>query len=255
MSEPFFSIITVTYNAARELPVTLRSVAEQTFTDYEHLIIDGDSTDGTQDLALGASNPRIVLDSRRDCGIYDAMNRGIGLARGMYLIFMNAGDTFYAPDTLAAYADAAAQDNIPGIIYGQTVIVDENRNVLGPRHHTAPHELTLESFKHGMLVCHQAMAVLKRIAPLYSLKYRYSADYEWVIRCLQHSRHNHYIDANVACYLKEGTTTRHHKTSLMERFHIMRYYYGTFPTIMQHLKIACKASLKPFRRPNKSSQV
>ena len=87
-----------------------------------------------------------------------------------------------------------------------------------------------------MVVCHQAFIVLKRIAGEYDLKYRFSADYEWCIRCLQHSRNNIYIDDTIIDYLSEGLTTANRKASLKERFHIMCYYYGTFPTIMKHVR-------------------
>ena len=86
-----------------------------------------------------------------------------------------------------------------------------------------------------MVVCHQAFFVLRRIAGYYDMKYRFSADYEWCIRVLQHSRHNCYIDAVLADYLMEGMTTRNRRKSLMERFRIMCYYYGTFSTVMRHI--------------------
>lgn len=246
---PLFSIITVTFNAAHCLKATLDSVASQSCGDYEYLVMDGGSTDCTLDMVAEAGIKNVVVDSRSDLGIYDAMNRGMGMASGKYFIFMNAGDTFFDKDTLAHYARAIERNSMPGIVYGQTMLVDSTpqRNIIGPRHYTAPRELTLESFSRGMLVCHQAMAVLRSIAPVYSLKYKYSADYEWVIRCLQHSRKNVYLDRTVALYLKEGTTTRHHRASLKERFEIMRYYYGTIPAVKRHAAIICR---KIFKRRN-----
>ncbi len=241
MAKPLLSIITVTYNAAGTLRPTLESVARQTCTDYEHLIIDGASTDDTLKIAIGAGTERTRITSERDKGIYDAMNRGMGLAQGSYLIFLNAGDSFHSDETLQHFADAIREHDMPGIVYGQTVLVGgDDRHVTGPRHLTAPRELTLKSFADGMLVCHQAMAVLKRIAGPYDLRYRLSADYDWVIKCLQHSRHNIYLDEVVIDYLDEGMTTRNHKASLMERFKIMCHYYGTAATIGRHFKFAAR---------------
>lgn len=68
------------------------------------------------------------------------------------------------------------------------------------------------------------------------MRYRYSADYEWCLQCLQHSRRNVYIDSTLIDYLSEGTTTRHRYASLIERFRIMCYYFGTLQTIMRHLR-------------------
>ena len=233
---PLFSIITVTYNAARTLPRTLQSVGEQTCKLYEHIIIDGKSADSTIDIVRAFPSNRVWCISEPDKGTYDAMNKGISKAKGEYLIFLNAGDKFHSPKTLQRLADVILDNDYPGIVYGQTVLVDDDGIELGPRHLTAPEILSLDSFKNGMVVCHQAMAVLARIAPFYNLEYKYSADYEWGIRCLQHSRCNVYAGTTTIDYLSEGLTTANHRKSLCERFKIMCEYYGTIPTIVRHAK-------------------
>lgn len=241
---PLFSIITVTYNAANTLPRTMHSVDEQTCRLYEHIIVDGASKDSTVTLAEQSSNPLRTILSEPDRGIYHAMNKGISLAKGDYLIFLNAGDKFHSPSTLQHFADAILANDYPGIAYGQTVLVDDNGKELGPRHLIAPSDLTLNSFKDGMVVCHQAMAVLRRIASFYNLNYRFSADYEWGILCLQHSRHNVYVDEIVVDYLSEGMTTANHRKSLKERFKIMCTYFGFWPTVMRHAKFLIRHLLR-----------
>ncbi|MBP3890227.1 MAG: glycosyltransferase [Muribaculaceae bacterium] len=238
MSEvkPLFSIITVTYNAASTLPPTIASVMEQTCDLYEMIVVDGASTDGTLDLLREYTNANLRWISEPDKGIYDAMNKGIAMAEGEYLIFLNAGDRFASAETLQLLADAAMDDDFPGIIYGQTDIVDSDGRVLGPRHLRAPEVLTLDSFKDGMTVCHQAFVALRKITGFYNLDYRFSADYDWCIRCLQHSRRNHYVDETIIHYLSEGMTTANMKASLRERFNIMCRYFGTMPTMWRHLK-------------------
>lgn len=236
MQHPLFSIITVTYNAAATLPVTLESVKAQDYTRYECIVVDGASTDDTVALARGSGVAGLRVVSEPDRGIYDAMNRGLDMACGDYVIFLNAGDALHSPATLGHYAQAIEANGYPGIVYGQTQLVDSHRCRLGERHLRAPETLTLRSFAEGMVVCHQAMAVLKRITSEYDLKYRYSADYEWVIRCLQHSRHNVYLPETVADYLSEGVTTANRRASLRERFRIMAYYYGWWPTVLRHLR-------------------
>lgn len=231
---PLFSIITVTYNAADTIEPTMRSVASQTCTSYEHIIMDGVSKDDTLKIAQDLSTGRTRIFSSKDRGLYDAMNKAIGEARGEYLIFLNAGDSFHASGTLDILARAAFDHDFPGVIYGQTELVDAQRNYVGERHLTAPEKLTLDSFKQGMLVCHQAFTVLRRIAPLYDLRWRFSADYEWCIRCLQHSRQNIYVGCTTIDYLSEGMTTRNRRASLKERFKIMAHYYGLLPTLFRH---------------------
>lgn len=212
------------------------SVKGQTFTDYEHLVVDGASTDRTLKVVDECDNPRIRVDSRRDSGIYDGMNRGRDLAKGDYLIYLNAGDRFHSVDTLAKIAEAAQGVDKPGIIYGQTDIVDLDGRRLGARHLRAPEVLTLESFSVGMVVCHQAFVALKKITSRFDERYKLSADYDWCIRCLQRSRRNVYVDEVLVDYLYEGASTRHRRRSLWERYRIMSYYYGTMSTLWRHLK-------------------
>lgn len=239
MNTPLFAIITASYNASSTLPATLASVDEQTFTDYEHIIVDGASTDGSVDIVKAAANERRRLSAEPDKGIYDAMNKGMAMTTGRYLIFLNAGDTFHDRNTLGRIAKAIKDNNNPGIVYGQTILVDKDRKYMGERHLTAPKELSFKSFATGMLVCHQAFVALRQITDFYDLNYRFSADYEWCLRCLQHSRHNVYLgDEPIIDYLNEGVTTRNHKASLKERFDIMCDYYGTVPTVVRHIGFA-----------------
>lgn len=235
------SIITVTYNASETVAKTMQSVASQSFSLYEHIIIDGASTDETLEIVKKHSTPRTLVFSEPDKGLYDAMNKGLDRAKGEYVIFLNAGDAFASTDTLSRVADAAKRDNTdtPDIIYGQTELVDASGNVIGPRHLIAPDNLDFNSFKKGMLVCHQAFMVKRSIAPHYNTHYRFSADYEWCLRCLKIARRNVYLGCDpVIHYLNEGMTTRNHKASLKERFKIMCKYYGTLPTIFRHIGFA-----------------
>ncbi len=231
---PLFSIITVTYNAADTLEPTMRSIAEQTCTTYEHIIMDGVSRDDTLRIARELGNERTRVFASLDKGLYDAMNKAIAESTGEYLIFLNAGDSFHSERTLDILAKAAFDYDFPGIIYGQTELVDSERRYVGERHLRAPEHLTVDSFKQGMLVCHQAFTVLRRVAPLYDLRWRFSADFEWCIRCLKRSRRNVYVDCTTIDYLNEGMTTRNRWASLIERFRIMAQYYGFLPTLWRH---------------------
>jgi len=251
---PLFSIITVTYNAAETLPATLASVKEQSCKLYEYIVMDGVSNDNTVELANNANIPNARIISSPDKGLYDAMNKAIDIATGEYLIFLNAGDAFHSSDTLQKIADVIMNHDFPGIVYGQTQLVNTKRQRIGDRHLTAPEELTLKSFAEGMLVCHQAFIALRRITGHYDLRYRFSADYEWCIRCLQHSRNNVYIPQTIIEYLSEGLTTANRKASLKERFKIMCYYYGTIPTILRHIKFIPRF-LKQRRIDKKASQI
>lgn len=243
-SKPLISIITITYNAESTIEPTLISTASQTFRDFEHIIIDGASTDGTLSLARRYADLRIL--SERDSGLYDAMNKGLAMARGEYVLFLNAGDSFHSDDTLAAYAERAAKGD--DIIYGDTVIVDRCRHIIGKRHLTAPADLTLMSFSKGMLICHQAFMVRKAIAPEYDLRYRFSADYDWTVKCIKASDPARCTSLRriTIDYLSDGLTDNNKLKSLRERYRIMSDHYGAIRTFFNHIGFVARAIRRKF---------
>ena len=203
----------------------------------EHLIIDGASTDRTLEIAL--QYPHAIVFSEPDKGLYDAMNKGLQRATGDYLCFLNAGDKLHSKETLAHIVASISDGSPIGVIYGDTQIVDAQGNFLRNRRLMPPEHLTWKSVKDGMLVCHQAVYINRQIALPYDTNYRFSADFDWCIRCMKEGEKrgmkNLYIHEPVADYLAEGMTTANHKASLKERFKIMAKHYGLLPTIGQHI--------------------
>lgn len=241
---PLFSIITITFNAETTIPATLKCVKAQTCKDFEYIVIDGNSTDNTVPLAQSAEISGTTIISEPDKGLYDAMNKGLRLAKGEFVIFLNAGDSFHNSDSLQIAADAISQNPDADIFYGQTDIVNADRVKIADRHLTAPDILTADSFKHGMLVCHQAFIARRTITEPYNLKYRFSADFDWCIRCLKKSRKNVYLGCTLIDYLSEGVTTANFKKSLRERYDIMCKYYGTIPTTLRHIHFLARHLLR-----------
>ena len=248
------SIITVTYNAASVLQRTLDSVKGQTCQQIEHLIIDGASKDDTISMveAYKAQCPyEVVVLSEPDKGLYDAMNKGLRLATGDYLVFLNAGDTLYAKDTLETIVSSLQTVNKqPGVIYGDTAVTDGEGKFLYLRRLRPPKQLSWKSFRQGMLVCHQAFYALTAIAKdiPYDLRYRYSADVDWCIKVMKEAERRDLPLVNthavVANYLEEGQTTIHHRASLKERFNVMRRHYGLISTVFMHLWFAIRQVFK-----------
>lgn len=244
-----FSVITCTYQAEKELQRTLDSVLMQRYKKVEHLIVDGASTDETVRMAkryaaLSAemeTGHEVVVASEPDHGLYDAMNKGIQKATGDYVLFLNAGDSFPANDTLELVAGSVgAYDVLPAVLYGDTHIVDDKGEFVRRRRLTPPHHLTWRSFLHGMLVCHQAFYARTDIAKVtpYLTKYRYSADVDWCIRIMKEAARRHLslrnVQAVVVNYLDGGMTNQNHQASLKERFHVMASHYGYLPTLAMH---------------------
>ena len=258
------SIVTITYNAARTLQRTLDSVACQTYADIEHLIIDGASKDDTVAIAeryKAASRHEVVIQSEPDKGLYDAMNKGLQKATGDYLVFLNAGDTLYAPDTIETVAktitnnrEPITMNREPAVVFGDTAITDAEGNFLHLRTHRPPEQLTWKSFKQGMLVCHQSFYVLTSLARQipYDLQYRHSADVDWCIRIMREAERQQLALVNthaiLANFEEGGDTTQHHRDSLKERFKIMMHHYGLVQTVVMHAWFILRAVARRFRK-------
>ena len=255
-----FSIVTITYNAEKVLQRTLDSVRSQTYRDMEHLIVDGASTDKTVAMADAyrqRASYDVVVRSEPDRGIYDAMNKGLRLATGDYVVFMNAGDTFHDERTLervwgrnTELRNSETPELRPAVIYGDTDIVDSEGRFLRKRHLSVPDRLTWRSFRKGMLVCHQAFYARLDIARdiPYDLQYRHSADVDWCIRVMKEAERRHLplrrVPGVVADFMDGGNTTQNHRASLKERFTVMRRHYGLLTTLTMHAWFLVRAVLR-----------
>ena len=233
---PKFSIITVTYNAGKVLEDTILSVISQTYRNVEYIIVDGGSKDNTLEIIDKYSKHISKMVSEPDKGLYDAMNKGIRMATGDYLCFLNAGDKFHEKETLQQIAETLKDKDLPDVIYGETAIVDETGKFLHMRRLSTPERLNWKSFKQGMLVCHQAFLAKRELALKYpyDMQYRFSADFDWCIRIMKEAKCLHNTRLTLIDYLNEGMTTRNHKASLKERFRIMAKHYGWVSTILYH---------------------
>lgn len=233
--KPTLSVITIVYNNARDIERTMLSVLDQTYEAIEYLVVDGASTDGTLDIIKRYENRLAKLVSEPDKGIYDAMNKGLQLATGDYVIFMNSGDEFYASDTVEkVFATAPDAD----IYYGETEMINDRRESLGQRRHAAPANFTWRSFNYGMSVSHQAIYIKRSLVEPYDPTYQLSADIDWIIRAAKKAKKITKVDGYVAKYLVGGMSKAKHRQSLLERFDIMKRHYGLLPTVFNHFVIA-----------------
>lgn len=242
---PRFSIITVTYNAQKVLEDTIQSVISQTYHQVEYIIIDGASKDNTLTIIEKYRSRISQVVSEPDKGLYDAMNKGISLATGDYICFLNAGDSFHGDHTLQRMVHSIHSNEWPDILYGETALVDAERHFLRMRRLSAPEVLSWKSFKQGMLVCHQAFFAKRTLVEPYHLEYRFSADFDWCIRVMKKARTLHNTHLTLIDYLDEGMTTQNRKASLKERFRIMTKHYGLLSTTAQHIWFIVRLLTKP----------
>ncbi len=232
---PKLSVITIVYNNVKDIERTMLSVLNQTYSNIEYIVIDGASMDGTIEIIEHYKNRLAHFISEKDNGIYDAMNKGLALASGDYVLFMNSGDEIYATETVdEVFATAPSGD----IYYGETEMYNQNWKSLGQRRHRAPEHFDWHSFKFGMNVSHQAIYIKRSLAQPFDLRYKYSADIDWIIRAAKNASNVVNTHLYVAKYLVGGISKKKHLASLKERFIILSHYYGLIPNILNHILIA-----------------
>jgi glycosyltransferase involved in cell wall biosynthesis len=180
---PTVSIVMVVLNAVEDVALTLRSVAAQTASDFEVVVMDGGSTDGTVDVVRSFDLP-ITLVSEPDEGIYDAMNKGAARARGKWLQFLNAGDVYSGVDSLSAVTDRLDVAESAG----RTWLVAGAKYVGGPTDGQPVSNLPHVWYRHALGMqphCHQATWFRSDLFTTlggYSLDYDFVGDFDLILR-------------------------------------------------------------------------
>lgn len=227
--KPLVSVITVCYNSAHLLQRTIKSLRLQTYSEIEYIVIDGASKDNTKQIIKENQDIINLWISEPDNGLYYAMNKGLDLANGDYVIYINAGDMFSSPDTLEKVF-ANHQDDVD-IYYGDTMILAENQKEIGSRRLNPPKQLTKNSFRWGMTVCHQSIFIKRTIAPKYNTSYRITADYDWVLTSIENAKKIVNTNTYISKFLSGGLSSKHIVKANKERFRIMRNHYGLITTL------------------------
>ncbi len=195
---PQISVITVVLNDRRGFAATAESIVGQAYPDFEWVVVDGGSTDGTLD-AIQAHKARIgAFHSGPDRGVYDAMNHGLGLSRGEFVVFMNAGDRFAQPRTLARVTAAIDQAERPiDILFGGTIIELPG----GARVYRPPHPAGTR-LRYGLPAYHQATFIRHELhqTVLHDLAYQVSSDYYTIARMCRDGARTLTLDAPLALY-------------------------------------------------------
>lgn len=171
------SVVTVTYNNLQGLRKTSASVLSQTFEDFEWIVVDGSSTDGTLEFLSSLDSHRVKWSSEKDDGIYHAMNRGIDRSRGEYCIFMNAGDEFADTSVLFKVSDAIGARQ-PAIVYGDAFEVTEGKKLFKPARNPKANYYVM--FTHHQSIFYRRQA----LGDGYDLSYQFSADWALTTRIL-----------------------------------------------------------------------
>lgn len=243
------SIVSINYNNLRGLKATAESVWAQTArSEFEWLLIDGGSNDGAKEW-MGEYSDRIdAAVSEPDKGLYDAMNKGLAMARGQYIWFLNSGDRIHDSKVVERLLPLLGE---PDVVYGDTCFVEPDGRELGLISQLKPQPLpsTLGpgSFRFGMCLCHQSFLVKRSLAPQYNLQYRLAADIDWIIRILKQSPSNAKTDFVISDFEVGGSSYQHTKKAWRERYAVLNKHYGLLANFFAHLWIFLRRLLFQFK--------
>jgi glycosyltransferase involved in cell wall biosynthesis len=234
------SVITIAYNNLDGLKKTLAVFEDGQFREnIEIVIVDGNSTDGTKGFLDQQSVSRNWV-SEKDSGIYNAMNKGLLMAGGDYVWFLNSGDYASGKETITAILSALAKK--PDAVYGETMMVDAAGTAIGTRSDAStrklPEKLSWKSFRMGMNVSHQSFIIKRELAEKYDETYRHVADIDWMISSLKKCRNVVRLHRVISCFTMDGYSSQNRKQSNLERYSVLQKHYGKLPNFWAHLKIA-----------------
>lgn len=238
---PQVSVITVSFNAMAVLPETLASLRAQRGVDYEWVVVDGASKDGSAQWCAAQSPDAFI--SEPDRGIYDAMNKAVGLARGEWVYFLNAGDRLADENTLADLV-AAAQPR-DGVVYGDVVYFGES----GQRRKRFDW-VTARNLVYGDL-CHQALIARRRffteVAP-FDLTYRWNADFDWLLKVVATGAGMRYVPRDVALFHDAGAHVAAAQKSEIERDRVRAHHCSPrWRWLLGHLLLRVELKLRRLR--------
>ncbi len=212
------SIITVSFNAVHSIADTFSSVAEQTYSNIEHIVVDGASTDGTLDIIERHRANIAKIISEPDCGIYDAMNKGLRLATGDIVGFINSDDFYASPEVLARVAEVFADEHVDAC-YGDLCYV-EQENVAKIIRYWRSSAFKPGLFSTGWVPPHPTLYVRRSVLErhgAFDLHYRIAADFELMARLIELHRIKTVYIPQVLVKMRLGGTTNHSWSNILKQ--------------------------------------
>lgn len=208
------SIITITFNSAKTIQRALESVQSQTYADIEHVIVDGASTDGTRELieAYAAKYPNVRWISEPDKGIYNALNKGIGMATGDVIGFLHSDDVFFSPDSIGQIAAALEREKVD-VVYGDL------QYCKGPKvvRRWKSNDFNPCALKYGWMPPHPTVYVRREVYQQvgeYDEWFRISADYDMMLRIFTAGYMTYYIPQVLVCMEVGGASNKNTQARL-----------------------------------------
>ena len=233
MKRPHISLITVVYNDVKNIEKTILSVLNQNYKDFEYIIVDGNSTDGTKKLIQDHIQKIDVYVSENDLGVYDAMNKGIKLAKGKALLFLNSGDYFVGQ---------VLSKKIQAPCFIQVKYYNHNNNLS---------DIKIRSYKRALPYNHQGI-VFENKELFYDLNLTICSDYQFY---LDHGYKNELKFINTSGYIYFDNEGLNQKSFIRREIELISiifnnfgFIYSIIPSIKATIKISLKIILKIVKR-------
>jgi glycosyltransferase involved in cell wall biosynthesis len=226
-AEPKITVITIVLNKKQELERTIQSVITQSYRNIEYAVIDGGSTDGTVGII---HKYRHHIDHRvieTDHGIYDAMNKGIRLARGELLVFLNGGDEFLEKDSVALIVDAYLKQNKPDVICGGTCLRYPRYNADKMYHPLLSQENLSKGFMPHQSATFVKSSVFSQIGA-FNTQYRVCADFDFICRLFFSKFTAAHVERTTTVFYSGGISSDK-KLTYKELYTIIKNFFGSYP--------------------------
>ena len=229
---PLISVITAVFNGAEHIEETILAVAEQTYPNVEHIVVDGGSTDGTVAILEEHSDKLGYWVSEPDKGIYDAMNKGIELVSdpGSYVLFANSDDHLYSREALERVISQSSGEDL---VYGKMVLTDGDISGVAGR------RVDFDDLAQQTL-CHPATFVRRRVfdqVGKFDTSYRIAADYDHIVRCFAAPVTTRFVDVIVATMRMGGVSDDRFLLSCRERKNVIRKRFPLVPRLKGILQV------------------
>jgi len=217
------TVVTVSFNSAATIADTLGSVAEQTYPNIEHLVLDGASVDGTLDIVRAHGSPHTRLISEPDKGMYDAMNKGIALATGEVIGFLNSDDYFKEPYALERIAREFESPDVEAC-FGDLVYV--NPNTANVVRYWKSRPFKKGDFAKGWCPAHPTFYVRRSVFQrlgCFDLTYRLGSDVELMMRFMERGGiFSSYIPNVLVCMRTGGVSNKSWKSIVIQNQEIYK---------------------------------
>ncbi|MBP6754582.1 MAG: glycosyltransferase [Bacteroidia bacterium] len=217
-----FSIITVNYNNFQGLQKTFKSIQNQTFLNFEFIVIDGGSNDGSQEFIILNSKNISYWVSEKDNGVYHAMNKGLKVATGDYCIFLNSGDYFYESSVLGKVSSLIKYDAV--FVYG-LIEWETTKQLWNPKRDLKDYEMAFQS-----LIPHQACffktELLNKMGG-YKEKYKVISDWGLMLEILKNEHQTQKIELIISICENQGISSSLVHLIRKERFDYLKKYAFT----------------------------